>query len=431
MLDDIRKSIGSALRRFNWVTGSDNPTLVKHGFWGILPQIVSSFVSLGLTIVYANFISKETLGTFKFIQSVAGSLTFLTLTGMNTAITQAVSRNVSGALPFSVKIQLKWSLLYIAGSVLVAGYYLFHHNAVIASGVLIVAIAFALTSSFNSYGAYLAGIQKFRRVSLFAIVSNMLYAGAITATLLLTHSLFALIAAHALGSMVPTAAAYFMTARHDRFEVPANEKKEITRYGKHLSFINILTAVSKNIDRILLFHYAGPVALASYSIAKAIPERAKGLLASAFPSMLTSLSKRSPEIIRSTFKKRMLQGILLGAAAFMVYWFTAPILIRFAAPKYLESIAYSRWLGVSLIFVVPIYYLVMLFSGQKMTRSLYMQTWVNHTLRIISIPFAVKFFGIWGLVISAIALDAFLMVWSLILWSFESRKLPSVNENLQ
>ena len=422
MLNAVKNSVRRYLRTTEQYTGTDNVALVRNGFWGVFSPVVGALVSLGLTVLYANLLPKETLGTFKYILALGGSLGFLTLTGMNNAVTQAVGKGAKGALLYSVRLQLRWNSLYAVASVILGGYYLFQHNLTIGLGIIILGIMFPVSAALNTYGAFLAGQRKFRAVALLAALSNVFYGITIALAIFFSKAAFIIVVAHALGTLIPIVIAYLVISKRDQSVLPPLEQHALKRFGQHLSLINIFATISKNIDRIALFHFAGPVVLATYSIANAVPERAKGLLASALPSLLPSLSRRDVGMIKSSLYMRIVQGLIIGIIAASAYWLLAPPLFHFVAPKYLESIQYSRWLSLGLILAIPYLYVANALIGQKMIRGLYAQSWTMHITRIITIPLAVYFYGMWGLVIGMLALQIFGLITYVVAWEIESRR---------
>ncbi|MEK9209084.1 MAG: oligosaccharide flippase family protein, partial [Patescibacteria group bacterium] len=74
--------------RIQGYTGTDNVYIAKQGFWASVPYIISTILSAALVVAFANLLPKEIYGTYRYILSIAGLLSFLTLTGMNTAITR-------------------------------------------------------------------------------------------------------------------------------------------------------------------------------------------------------------------------------------------------------------------------------------------------------------------------------------------------------
>src|SRR3989344_1043788 len=113
------KGVGVKQRAYQWLLGSegffkaDMVYVAKGNSWQMFGQIVTSLLSLSLIFVFANFLSKETYGTYRYILSLAGILNIFTLTGMNQSVSQAVANGKDGVLKTSVSYQLKWNVMQL------------------------------------------------------------------------------------------------------------------------------------------------------------------------------------------------------------------------------------------------------------------------------------------------------------------------------
>ena len=153
-------------RLFAWGTefsGLDLKYLIGGATWTTIGQGFTTLFGLGLTIAFANLLPKENYGLYGYVLSLADFFSILTLTGMNSAVAQAVASGNEGALRSSVKFQLKWNLIATTVLTALAGYYYFgDNNLTVAASLLILAITSPLIATFNTYGAFLVGKRNFR-----------------------------------------------------------------------------------------------------------------------------------------------------------------------------------------------------------------------------------------------------------------------------
>jgi O-antigen/teichoic acid export membrane protein len=427
MLETVKLRFRRLLYRSNAVTGTDNIYVAQQGFWASLPYIVGSFLSAGLVIAFANLLPKDTYGNYRYILSVAGILSFLTLSGMNSALTQAVARGVKGLLAWSIGVQLKFNSLYAFTCFVGAVYYWFHGNHVLALGLLIMGIVFPFNTALTSYGAYLAGKKDFRTASRYAVSSSIFFTALVFGTLLLTDSVIILVTAYAVGVLAPSVYFYFVTERRDAgHTAEASEKNAVLRYSAHLSIVPVIAVIAQYLDKIILFQTIGSVEVAIYALAQAMPERVKGLAKSASSIILPKLSERSLVHIRPIFYRRLAFGALIGTLGFIGYWFIAPILFRVLLPGYLASLDYSRVLMSSLILAIPFNYIGAVFRSQKMLRAIYLSSFVART------PAVILYFvfgitgGIWGMVWANVVGITITVFGSIIIWEIESRRLAAL-----
>ncbi len=423
-IKELKNTLRNLLDRSSTATGTDNVYIAKQGFWASLPYIISTILSGGLIIAFANLLPKDTYGTYKYILSVAGILSFLTLAGMNTAITQAVARGAKGLLAWSIKVQLRFNSIYALVCLIGAGYYLLNNNNTLGFGLIIMGLIFPINTALTSYGAYLAGKKDFKLASHYASLISIFFTLLVIGTMLVTDNAVLLVAAYATGILIPSLYFYFKTLKEDSgYIADDTEKKEVLRYSAHLSIVPIVAVIAQYLDKIILFQSLGSVELAIYSLAQAMPERVKGLAKSTSAIILPKLSERSSTEIRPIFYQRLLVGALLGALCFIGYWFVSPIIFRALLPEYIESINYSRVLMGSLVLTIPFNYIGAVFRSQKMLRAIYLSSFVARTPSIILYFTIGLTWGIWGMVWANLGGMAITFFGTLIIWEIESRRL--------
>jgi len=429
MFEHVKNHLRYLLKRSESVTKTDNIYVAKQGFWASFPYIVSTLLSAGLVIAFANLLPKDLYGNYKYILSVAGILSFLTLSGMNTALTQAVARGIKGLLAWSIDIQLRFNSIYALVCLAGAGYYWLHNNHTLAIGLIIMGIVFPFNTALTSYGAYLGGKKDFKTASDYAVISNIFFAGLVLTTLLVTDSVVFLVAAYAIGVLTPSVFFYFKTVREDKGQVTAEEKNKVFNYSVHLSIVPIISVIAQYLDKIILFQSFGSVQLAVYSLAQAMPGRAQGLVKSASSILLPKLSERSMKEIRPIFYQRFIVGCILGLLCFVTYWVISPFIFKVFLPSYLDSLDYSRVLMGSLIFSIPFNYIGAVFRSQKMIRAIYLSSFIARTPTLILYLFLGLAFGIWGMVWANVSGLAITVISTVIIWEIESRRLHKLSNS--
>lgn len=412
------------LLRIQGYTGTDNVYIAKQGFWASVPYIISTILSAALVVAFANLLPKEIYGTYRYILSIAGLLSFLTLSGMNTAITRATAQGVRGLLAWSIRTQLRFNILYAFAGMIGAGYYWMHGNTILSGGLLIMAATFPFSTALTSYGAHLAGKKDFRRAAHYAILSSIFFSVLALTALLLTDNTLILVLAYTLGVLIPSAFFYFRTVKEDAGPIATiAQRNEVLRYSTHLSIVPIISVIAQYLDKILLFQSLGAVELAVYALAQAMPERMKGLAKSAGSILLPKLSERSLKEIRPIFYRRFTLGMILGLLCFGLYWFTAPFIFSLFLPRYLDSLAFSRVLMGSLILAIPFNYIGAVFRSQKMLRAIYLSGIIARTPTII-LYFALGLtYGVWGMVWANIGGMAITVLGTIVIWEIEVRRL--------
>jgi hypothetical protein len=101
-MSPMTKRLHSILVRFlRWserYTKTDMVYLANVGWWTNLTLILTSFGGLLISIVFANFLSPQTYGVYQYLLALSGLVAAISLSGMNTAVTQAAARGYEGVL---------------------------------------------------------------------------------------------------------------------------------------------------------------------------------------------------------------------------------------------------------------------------------------------------------------------------------------------
>lgn len=413
----------------NWLQGytqADMRYLARGGFWSSVNFFTGSLLSVFLVLAFANFLDKETYGIYKYILSLTGSLSFLTLTGMNTAVIQAVAGGDENAFLRSIRIQKKWNMLYVLGAVFLSTYYFINDNHLFAYGILIVGLTFPLTVTFNTYGAYLAGKKDFKRSSIYATISNTIYIVVMVITLFLTQNILILITVYALANFLPNIYLHYKIVRDFKPARSDSGNQGLFKYSAQLSFVNIFGTLSQYVDKIVVFHYLGAVQLAVYNFALLIPERVRGYSKNVGSILLPKLAAKTVAEIAPVFYKRFWQGAFIGAVISSAYILTAPYLYKLFLPQYLESVIYSQVMSLTLIFTVPATYVGSIFYAQKMIKTIYLSSAVGHLSKIGLFIVLGALWGIWGVIFSFVLTYSLGTLYNFYLWHLEVKKFKSL-----
>ncbi len=425
MIDRYKEALKPFLLHLQQYTKTDMIYVARGGFWSTASFVLTSLLSIALVWAFANLLPKETYGTYKFIMSLAGSLSFLTLTGINTVVTRATTQGQEGVLQYALKIQLRWNMLFTIAALFVAGYYFIHNSPLIGTSLCIIAVTFPLTTSFNTFSAYLLGKREFRKMSVYSIITSLFYITAMVGTLALTNNLLIIVTAYALGNLLPLLVFYYVTQSEikERTEILAEHKAELLNYLKHLSLMNVFSTLSQYVDKIVIFHYIGAIQLAVYGVALAIPERIRGYFKTVSALIIPKTSGKTIEEVRSIFYTRVFQSFLIGLITSLAYIAIAPFVFRLLLPNYLEAIQYSQVIALVFIFILPGSYIGEIFRSHKMIRALYLSSVTAHVSRIILFILCGMTWGVWGVIIASLGTHAAGLILNFFLWEIESRRL--------
>ncbi|MFA6006377.1 MAG: oligosaccharide flippase family protein [Candidatus Paceibacterota bacterium] len=400
----MKPAVIRALRWIERFTKTDMVFLTKNAIWPVIGQVVASGTALVLAIAFSRFISKETYGTYKFLISYPSLFGFLLLPGMATALQRSIARGFDGDFARAVRSKLRWCVLYIFVGFVIAGYYLIQGNTVFAVGIALVFIFSGFSDLYGLYGAIFSGRALIKDGTMRYILGQSFYFFSVLVIMYTTHNLLLIIVA----AFVP----WFLVNYFFYREVTHNElhntntDPDMLLYGKHLSFIAILSSFVANLDNLLVFHYLGAVDLAIYSYAQAIPEQIKGPLGSIDVLLFSKFAKRK----ESDVKNNMLHKFLVLGICFtgitVIYWFLAPYFYTILFPQYVDAIWYSRVFALSLVSLSFIPASIFLSAHGKIREQYYVSL-ATSVAQLVTMFVFIVHWGLIGLIVSRVIVRFF------------------------
>lgn len=402
-MQNLKKKIKSLLIWSQKYTQTDMIYLAKGGAWLTLGKIASSVSAFLLGVAFANLLDPATYGNYKYVLSLVGILGIFSLTGMGTAITQAVARGLEGSFYKGFKTKLKWGLVGSLAAITGAIYYFVRGNYLLPIPLLISAIFLPLVNASKIYAGFLTGRKLFRDETKYSILSQVIPIGAIIATLFLTKNLFWLIAVYFVSHTILNFSLYLVTQR--KFKPNKKEDPKTLSYGKHVSIMKGVGIITGNISNIFVFHFLGSQNLAIFSFALAPIEQIRGLLRPIEKLLLPRISRNQWKVFGlKIFLKKIAPALGFLTFGIIIYIFLAPIIYKLIFPKYLESITYSQIFSTSLIFTFLIIILLSILRAKQKTKQLYIMSSTDFFSSIfITIPM-IYFFGIMGLIFALLSI---------------------------
>ncbi len=421
-MEKIRNKTYSLLRRSESFFKTDMVYLAKGGGWLTLGQIVTSLSSFAIAIAFANLLSPETYGAYKYVLSIVGILTITTLSGVNTAISQAVSRGIEGVLHEGLLLKIKWGLAGTAGSLIIAIYYYINGNNELALIFLATAPFIPFYETLGVYSSYLSGKKLFKESIAYFTLIRIGYVSALIGAMLMTNSILFLLIAN-LGVFALLNSIFLL---HVLRSFPPNTKKEvgIILRGKHISIVGIVGKVSQNLDSLLLFHYFGPLQVAIYAFARAPVEQIRSACKIIMTLSLPKLSNRPSKEINHLLLKRTLLLLLSGLFIGGGYILIAPYVFHALFPQYLSAIFYSQLLAILLILQLP---LALITSVVQSRLHLMPTSWIymgiiTRVVYIVMLIILIARYGIIGAVISQLVLQILQSISAVVLWRILAKK---------
>jgi len=398
----IKNTIKNTLLWSQKYTQTDMLYLAKGGSWLLMGQIIGSVANLLLIMAFANWLSKETFGTYKYVLSLLGILSIPSLSGLNSAVLNSASKNEDGTFLKAFQLKLKWGFWGTVASLVVALYYFLQSNPTLAVCFLIVACFLPFFNSLSLYESFLAGKKNFALQNKFSSLTQVVSLLFLGGTIFFTKNIFIILLAYFLPLTLLYALFFYLTKKKYRPEGKPNPKT--ISFGKHLSIISIMGGVSNQLDKIILWHFLGPAPLAIYSISMILPDRIKDILKIIGSLAMPKLVTKPIDELKKSIPKKTIQLFVLATPVMILYILTAPFIFKWFFPQYVDSVIYSRIYALILL-SFPRLLAGSVIQAKQKTKELYIVSLVLTPVYWILLLALIPFFGLWGAIISFLILE--------------------------
>jgi len=342
---------------------------------------------------FAYLSSQEVFGAYQYIISTAALVGILTLPGLNQALVRAVAQGKEATFHTVVSLRARGAVIMMLALLVVAGYYAFNENSALSLSFAIAAFLIPIMRVSETFLPLWQGRSRWREYAAYESISNALPALLFIPALFLTQNLVAVIAVYLIVYTAVRGVLFLVTRNTVKGKI---HDKQANRFGAHLSLMHFFQMGAEQLDRIILWHIAGPAAVAVYSFAFLPTQRIRGF----FPVDILALPKMST-LQEGHPKKRVLRAffvlLLLILCVGVLAAVSAPIIYPFFFPGYSESILYFQVLLMTLL-IVPFVFLETKLVALSQTRRLYITRSAPLALRLLLYIFLAPLFGIWGII---------------------------------
>lgn len=354
-----------------------------------------------IVIILANHLSQNEYGNYKYILSIVGILSALTLTGgFRNTIIQSVAQGFDGIVRHLYKANIRLSLPMLCASIFVGGYYILHQNTLLGYAIIIATSCAIFANNGVIAYAYLNGRKNYTGLFWVQSVQSVIILCAIYfATVFTTDFLTILIT-----SVLTPAITLTVILMVIKYKVLRNDtlNDKIVQYGKQLSLLGVLTTIMMHIDSILIFKIIGSQGLALYAIATPFVDRIMGFLKATYFFALPKFTEMGTKKAFIRLYQRSFVALCLGIVIYIVYYLCAPIIFELFFPQYIQSISLTRLFAIN----IPIVALSILpeafLDSIVEIRNKYIVKSIVFTSRLISLCVFIVPFGIIGVVWSEI-----------------------------
>lgn len=401
-------------------TKTDMVYLARGGFWVTTGQIITSIAAFGLSVVFANFVSPEVNGIYRYIIAIAGILSIATFSGINTAITRTVAQSGDNVALSGFKERVRYGLLGGIAGIILAVYYLINQNGMLAGAFFIAAAFLPFFDSLSIYEALLQGKKDFK-TSAFSKISIHLFATlAVVASIFISGNILVIVATYFIGWGLGRGVAFYFAMKKYRPNIPVDTTT--LRYGRRLSFLGAFSTAVGYLDRFIVFHFFGAVPLAVYYFATAPVLQTRTLSETLASLALPKFAKRTVKEIDAVFSKRLLQLFGLGLVVSIVYMTVAPFLFDVFFPTYQNAVLLSQIFSLSIVVALPLAFLTSaLRSKPEMIKEMYILDIGGNITLLVLLGALGYAFGLVGLVLARVFASATGLFIGAMLWKIRQK----------
>jgi O-antigen/teichoic acid export membrane protein len=356
-------------------------------------------MGLASTYFLVRSMSKDAFGEYNMLLNAIGIAGLTALTGLNNSLMQAVARGFMGTYRAVVPVAFGSSFLGSFGLLVMSGWYLVDAQKQIAFGCLAAAALFPLAYGLTQWKSVVIGQERFNELLLLDGGSSILTYSSVIASVFLWpgNYVFPLV----LTLLVPAICNLVITASKYR-QIPsaAGVEHQNVRYGIRTTFYSGLGAIGSNLDRVLVFSFISPAALALYVAASRIPDLLAGAIqdvSAVIAPRLAKHEKYTKRVDRIFTVISMIYGLIIFALAFLAM----PLLVPFLfGENYADAIPYAQALTCSVAIGNQANMRFRFIRSQIDERGFRDITLFSSAVRLIAFVALVPAFGIIGAVVA-------------------------------
>ena len=400
----MRTHIVNLLRWSQKYTKTDMTYLAKGGTWVLFAQGLVFLLSFLLIWVFANLLSPELYGQYKFLTTALTLLAITTLPGMNTAIVRAVAKGNSGIIPKALRTRVRFGLIGTAFAFILASYYFIQDNHTLGWLFILTALFVPFYQSYAIAPFYHNGRKDYRNYTTSAVVRRAVIVLSTIAAIIISKNIFVILAAYLVSTAVANFAVYIYTIK--RFPLSDSEDEETIPYGKKLSLMTAISTISGHVDKIALWYLAGSAQVAIYAMVIALPNEIRSAFANIGILALPKMANRGKAELRESMLRKLSIYFLASIPVVLAYVFFSSYLFNLFLPQYAEYVHYSQ-IASLFILTTPSVLLIQYFHATLNARALYINQFILPILVIILFFILIPIFGILGAIFALLGKQMF------------------------
>lgn len=361
-------------------------------------------------VVLARTLSKEQFAIYTLIFAIVAIMNLTALPGLGAAVAQAFARKLPGSFRDSVKLSIFSSLIGSVLFLLIAGWYFHQGDNAMAQVLAVAAVGFPFANGLLLWRNATLGLERYVQLLWFDISTSVLKCGGIVLCVyFFPQQLLPVVIAAFFGTALVNLVATSVRLAGVRRD--AGSEPNSIRYGVQTTFYQFPTVLARHLDKLVLFYFISPEAMAIYMVAQRIPDLVWTVVMET-NATLAPVFAREPNYSMSLHHFTYKLWLIYLAVSAVIALFIVPYLLpMLAGSSYLEAVPVAQILviGAALGYLGEIqlrYITSHLHSRSFLVISI--GTAVSDCILIVSLAY---YFGLMG-VVAAFALKN--LIYSLI-----------------
>ncbi len=370
--------------------------ILRSGFFAGTEHMVSVVSGIVFGLLVANIFSPDQYGAYKYILSIIGIISALTLTELSSSLLKSVAQGYEGTWKYIAKTQIKWSVPAVFVGTGLALYYYFQEALPFAATIFVVTLFIPLRDLGNLSLSYLSGKELFFTKSVLNILRTSISTLLLIFILLsLTDAKILVLSQYAIEALGFILLAWFVIKKY-----PPNNQvaKSGVKYGKHLSFVDVIQRVGAQLDKIIVYQLFGAVSLALYSIAL-MPIQQLSSSSKVLRTLIAPrFSKRSHQEIRATIFHKTGLMLLVNGALMMLYIILAPTIFKYLLPQFTDAVFMTQIASLILL-TTPRTLFAQVLVAHSHTKELYISAITGNILHLSFLALGAILGGVFGMLL--------------------------------
>lgn len=387
-------------------------TFLDRQFWrstGLLVLANALVVGLGLvrTPLMTWIIPKTEIGMLGVVASWFPLIQLLSMSGADSAMYHYVSKGQPAAFIVNLYYRLRWSLLSAAALLAGAAFWAWRGDPGLACLFLIAGISFPITTGMTASAGMLSAQERFKGLFWYRLGESLTdFAGFIPLALSAwwISRVITFYSANQLATALMQVGVSFWLAHQLRRQgvqpIAQSERKEMLRYGRHLTAISSIAVLQTRTDALLVGAFLPLQTMADYSIALLLYEQLKRL-------WVIYQSARYPPLVKMASLERRKQMVVEGAVValgFCLVGLSVYLLSNWLVPlvlphEYASSLPLIAWLIAAFVLNTPGFMVETYFRSEQDERRQYLLRLISAVIGVGLPALLLPLWGVTGVVI--------------------------------